>query len=99
MERNSSFGPGDIFTRVTNEIIQAIEAEAGEFHMPWHQGAAGFPRNAATKNPYRGVNTVALWSTSRLRGYLQEIAAKKKRAGLSRGRFRINPAVIEECQS
>jgi len=69
MEKDSSLAHGDIYTRVTNEIIQAIEAGAGEYRMPWHQGGAGFPRNAATKNPYRGVNIVALWSTSRLRGY------------------------------
>lgn len=69
MEKDSSLGRGDIYTRVTNEIVQAIEAGVGEYRMPWYGRSAGFPRNAITENPYRGVNTVALWSTSRLRGY------------------------------
>ena len=37
----------DIYSRVTNEIINAIEAGATEFRMPWHTHAgAGRPRNA-----------------------------------------------------
>ncbi len=61
---------GDVYTRVTNEIIQAIEAGIGEYCMPWHRSAAsGLPCNAATKNHYHGINTIALWSTSYLRGY------------------------------
>ncbi len=69
MEKDSSLARGDIYTRVTNQIVEAIEAGIGDYHMPWHQGNAGFPRNVVTKNPYRGVNILALWSTSRLRGY------------------------------
>ena len=70
MEKDSSFARGDIYTRVTNEIIQAIEAGVDEYRMPWHQrSGAGLPRNAATGNLYRGINNVALWATSHLRGY------------------------------
>ena|ERR1035437_4258346 len=100
METDGSFKRSDIYARVTDEIVRAIEAGVKDYKMPWHQGAgAGLPRNASTGNFYCGVNTIALWSTSRLRGSLQEIAAKKERAALSQGRFRINPTVIEECQS
>lgn len=69
MNTRSSFNRCDVYATVTNEIIRAIEAGAREFRMPWHEAHAGLPRNAVTKNHYRGVNTLALWSTSRLRGY------------------------------
>lgn len=70
MQSESSLKRGDVYTRVTNEIIQAIEDGIGEYCMPWHRSASsGLPRNAATQNLYRGVNILALWSTSCLRGY------------------------------
>jgi antirestriction protein ArdC len=70
MQQDSSLKRGDIYARVTSEIIKAIEAGVGEFRMPWHRNASrGLPRNAATKNFYHGINTLALWSTSYLRGY------------------------------
>lgn len=70
METDSSFKKSDIYTRVTDEIIRAIEAGVKDYEMPWHQRAgSGLPRNASTGNFYHGVNTVALWATGQLRGY------------------------------
>ncbi len=70
METDGSFKKSDIYARVTDEIVRAIEAGVKEYKMPWHQGAgAGLPRNALTGNFYRGVNTVALWATGQLRCY------------------------------
>ena len=70
MSAKSSFNTRDVYATVTNEIVQAIEAGAPKFQMPWHEHARrGFPRNAATGNVYHGINTLALWATSRLRGY------------------------------
>ena len=52
----------DIHQDITNRIIAAIEAGAGDFHMPWHTDAAQqLPQNVASKNHYRGINVVALW--------------------------------------
>ena len=70
METNGSFKKSDIYARVTDEIVRAIEAGVKLYEMPWHQGAgAGLPRNALTGNFYRGVNTVALWASGQVRGY------------------------------
>lgn len=69
MQADSSLNRGDLYTRVTNEIIKAIEAGVGEYRMPWHRTGQGLPRNAATKSFYQGINTLALWCTSYLRGY------------------------------
>jgi antirestriction protein ArdC len=70
MDTDGSSKRPDLYARVTDEIVRAIEAGAKDYKMPWHQEAgAGLPRNASTGNFYHGVNTVALWATGQLRGY------------------------------
>ena len=63
----------DIYQRVTDSIVAAIEAGAGKWQMPWHSGADGMapvlPVNVATGRPYRGVNTVVLWASAQERAY------------------------------
>ncbi len=54
----------DIYQRVTDQIVAAIEVGAGKWEMPWHTAGATNatrPVNAVSKKPYRGVNTLALW--------------------------------------
>jgi len=61
----------DVYRAVTDRIVEAIEAGAGEFVMPWHRAgpALGRPTNAATRMKYQGVNVVALWAEAAARGY------------------------------
>ena len=61
----------DVYRAVTDTIIAAIEAGAGNFVMPWHgPGAAvGRPENAYTRMEYHGVNVISLWAQSCLRGF------------------------------
>lgn len=69
-QKISGFSKTDIYTKITNEIISAIEAGAADFEMPWHrQAEAGLPRNPVTKKLYRGVNTLALWIIRRKAGF------------------------------
>ena len=69
----------DVYTRVTNQIIQAIEAGAEDWKMPWHTTAiSGCPRNAATGNAYRGVNILSLWAVSHMNGYPEGVWATVK---------------------
>lgn len=58
----------DLYSRVTDEIVKAIEKGVGKFVMPWH-GIDGRPRNAFTGDAYRGINTLVLWAAARNRGY------------------------------
>lgn len=53
----------NIHEEITNKIIAAIEAGAGEFQMPWHSLGA-MPKNASTQALYRGINILSL-ETSR----------------------------------
>jgi antirestriction protein ArdC len=68
---NTSHHRFDVYTSVTESIIQAIEAGAGTFTMPWHGPAASItkPENAHTRMEYHGVNVVALWAHACLRGF------------------------------
>ena len=66
--RTMSDGKPTIHERVTETIINAIEAGAGEFRMPWHQQAIGLT-NIASGKAYRGVNVLTLWAISMNRGY------------------------------
>lgn len=61
----------DVYTRVTAEIISAIEQGAGEWHAPWfHNGtSAARPTNISSGKRYRGINTVALWVAAMAAGH------------------------------
>lgn len=56
----------DVYEAITNQIITAIESGTGDVQMPWHRagGSIERPINVASKRPYRGVNTVALWASA-----------------------------------
>jgi antirestriction protein ArdC len=61
----------DVYQRVTDQIIEAIEQGAGEWRMPWHKGQADTfaPINAVSRKPYRGINVLNLWAIAHQRGY------------------------------
>ncbi|SRR5579885_710110 len=61
----------DVYQRVTDQIVAAIEAGVGAWRMPWHTSAnfVASPINAISRKPYRGVNTVCLWAASQAKGY------------------------------
>ncbi len=61
----------DVYARVTDQIITAIENGVGSWRMPWHtSGKFAFsPINIASKKPYRGINTVCLWAAAQAKGY------------------------------
>ena len=53
----------DIYSRITDDIIAAIENGTGEWQMPWHHDGSSIarPRNIASDKFYRGINVLALW--------------------------------------
>jgi antirestriction protein ArdC len=61
----------DVYQRVTDSIINAIEQEAGQYRMPWvvRQDKGFSPISVATVKTYRGVNTLVLWAQSQSKGY------------------------------
>ncbi|EZP66668.1 hypothetical protein BV96_04494 [Sphingomonas paucimobilis] len=68
---NGSAARADVYSRITAEIISAIEAGAGDWRMPWHHDGAAVtrPENIASSRRYRGVNVLALWIAAQASGY------------------------------
>lgn len=65
----------DVYTRVTDLIVKAIEAGADKWEMPWHSPECShdYPVNVATGKRYRGVNVISLWASSYLAGYPEAV--------------------------
>jgi antirestriction protein ArdC len=63
--------PIDIHQQVTDAIIAAIEANPGEYRMPWQRSALGssMPKNAVTKAPYNGINALICWCVTEKNRY------------------------------
>jgi antirestriction protein ArdC len=63
----------DIYTRITQEIVAAIEAgtHADCWKLPWHHdgGDVARPLNLASRKRYRGINMLALWIAAMKSGY------------------------------
>lgn len=80
----------DVYRAVTDSIIAAIEAGAGEFVMPWHDAGAGIakPENACTKMEYHGINVIALWAQACLKGYASGYWASYKQWQLAGAQVR-----------
>ena len=65
----------DTHTRITNEIVAAIEAGTGSWKMPWHHDgrATSRPHNVASNRPYRGINVLLLWAAASTAGFADGI--------------------------
>lgn len=61
----------DVHRSITEAIVSAIEAGAGEFVMPWHGSSAEIakPMNAHTQANYQGINVLALWAEACAKGF------------------------------
>lgn len=73
----------DIYTRVTNSIVTALEAGTCPWLRPWSNGnppgATPLPlRHSGV--PYRGVNVLALWTEALARGYTAPVWMTYKQA-------------------
>ena len=58
----------DIYHRVTEQIIEALEKDLVPWHCPWNAGF-GLPTNLRTGRHYRGINVPLLWGTQMDRGF------------------------------
>ena len=61
-----------IYDRVTETILQQIEASPGDPVMPWHRPAGSalhIPKNATTDSAYRGINILMLWIAADMKHY------------------------------
>jgi antirestriction protein ArdC len=68
---NNATPQRDVYRKVTDAIINAIEQGVGSWRMPWHtNGRYAFsPINVTSHKPYRGINTVCLWAAAQAKAY------------------------------
>lgn len=61
----------DVYRRVTDAIVNAIEQGIGQYRMPWtvRQDKGFSPISVGSAKPYRGVNTLVLWAQSQSKCY------------------------------
>lgn len=64
----------DLHQRITNQIVAAIEAGAGDYQMPWTPKlctgpAIGLPHNPVGHYAYHGINILALWASQQHNSY------------------------------
>ena len=63
----------NLYASITQHIVTAIESghATGTWTMPWHTTGSpqSFPRNVASRKPYRGINTLILSATAQQHGY------------------------------
>ena len=61
----------DIHASITRAIVQAIENGIGEHRLPWARTGTPSvrPRNAVTKQAYRGINVLSLWLSAEQHGF------------------------------
>src|SRR6266700_5101596 len=68
---NTSTEKPDVYRKVTDAIINAIEQGVGNWRMPWHTSGrfASSPINVTSRKAYRGINTLCLWAAAEAKGY------------------------------
>src|ERR1035438_10162740 len=68
---NTATEKQDVYRKVTDAIVNAIESGIGQYRMPWtvRQDRGFSPISVGSAKPYRGINTVVLWAQSQNRGY------------------------------
>src|ERR1035441_2109556 len=61
----------DVYQRVTDAIVNAIESGIGQYRMPWtvRQDKGFSPISVGSAKPYRGINTLVLWAQSQSKDY------------------------------
>jgi antirestriction protein ArdC len=62
----------DVYTRVTNKIIDDLEHGHLTWHQPWQAGHAAGPVSRplrSTGECYQGINVLMLWATAMGKGY------------------------------
>lgn len=68
---NTATIKADVYQKVTDAIVNAIQQGVGTWRMPWHtSGRYAFsPINVTSRKFYRGINTVCLWAAAESKGY------------------------------
>ncbi|MDN8554974.1 ArdC family protein [Citrobacter werkmanii] len=65
----SSASHTDIYQKITDDIIEALEQGQAPWVRPWRDGEPVFPVNIASGRAYNGINIPLLWRSADKNGY------------------------------
>jgi antirestriction protein ArdC len=69
LQRAQLLQPTNIDERITNQVLELLDAGVPPWTNPVVKGGLMMPNNPITGHQYGGTNTVLLWLTSKMRGY------------------------------
>lgn len=81
----------DIYTRITNQIITALEKGVKPWTLPWNAAHAAGPITRPLRHngePYAGINVLSLWASATERGHSAPIWMTYKQAKQLGGQVR-----------
>lgn len=79
----------DLYQRVTDNIIAALEKGVKPWVCPWdRRGVSGLPINFTTGSQYRGMNIMLLWGSALKNGYTDTCWLTYKQAQAMGGQVR-----------
>src|SRR5450759_5168886 len=67
--RSRKMNHADLYKRITDRIITQLEKGVAPWQRPWATIGGGLPANVVSRKPYRGINTLLLWSAAEEHGY------------------------------
>ena len=82
-ENNRPNNRGDIYTRITDQIIAALEQGIKPWTQPWNAAHAAGPVSRPLRHngqPYSGINVLTLWASSMERHFAAPIWMTFKQA-------------------
>jgi len=59
----------DLYQRITDQIVAQLEKGVAPWQRTWATIGGGLPMNVVSRKPYRGINTLLLWSAAEEHGY------------------------------
>ncbi|MGA2033216.1 MAG: zincin-like metallopeptidase domain-containing protein [Thermoguttaceae bacterium] len=71
----------DLYKRITDQIIAQLEKGVAPWQRPWASIGGGLPTNVVSRKPYRGINTLLLWSAAEEHGYESNLWATYRQWG------------------
>lgn len=80
----------DVYARITDEIVAAIEAGPGRWRLPWHHDGSDVarPLNLSSRKRYRGINVLALWIAAMKSGYASGVWGTYRQFAAAGGQVR-----------
>jgi antirestriction protein ArdC len=94
-------GNREVYQKITDRMIAALEKGTVPWHKPWTAAGGGRPKSMSTRGPYRGINVLLLAVEAMDKGYrspwwgtyhqIAQLSGMQLREGRRGGRYWASP--------